>query len=109
MPRKRGAATIMTSKHALRNLSKRSSDRNSGLPELQKAAIHVFGTEWNREVAIGVTTDRINNIPRRIKNSPAALSCSKRLEKLWADRSINPPEPPPDQWATWRYLLAKFG
>ena len=108
-PGKRIRAAIAVAKLALNNLSKTLADRNCGLREIQTAVVPVFGIEWTRETVIGVKTTRINNILKRIKNSPAGPTCYARLEKLWLDSFINPIDPFPVKWVTWKNLLVKFG
>ena len=62
LPRNRVSATILTPELILNALSKGLGCRNFGLPDLQKAAIPAVGVEWNREVTIGFTAARLNNI-----------------------------------------------
>ena len=109
LPEKRISATIEAAKILISNLSKILGGRNFGLIDIQKAIIPIFGIEWTREVVIGVTTNSINNIPKRIKNSPAGPSSYLRLEKLWLDSFVNPSTPFPLDWMQWRNLLVKFG
>ena len=83
----------MTATSILLNLSKLLGGRNYIVPDLQKPEIAVSGTEWAREVGIGVNADRINNIINRIKNSPSGPSRYTLLRQLWLGSLINPSEP----------------
>ena len=105
---KRVSAKIATARVIL-NLSNLLGARKCQTVELRKTAVAVFGIAWARESATGVTTDRIHNPLKRIKNPPIGPSCYERLRKLRLASYVNRSEPFPIQWVTWRNLLEKFG
>ena len=109
LPQKRTAEALASAKITLSHLRKSLGGRNCGLVGIQKAAIPIFGHGWGREVVIGVTAKWINNIIKRIKNSPEGPSCYTRLENLWLGSFINPADQFPDKWGTWGNILVKFG
>ena len=56
-----------------------------------------------------MTTARVKNVLKRVKDSPSGSLCYRRPGNLWLDSFSNPSTPFPTEWVAWRNLLVKFG
>ena len=78
-------ATIAASDLALKHVERTINPVGVPLKSMRAALVPLFGIQWNKQVIFGLTTNRFNNILKKLRQRGLDQTTYDKMTALWQD------------------------